>query len=211
MSAMVHNAKGETQAETQETLRNFQTIKGQAIDSPVEFLARDIVGEKLTNASKKALINMQFSMRKQSEADPRVGRAMAILSPEIQAAGISKKADIEQYYRFTGGLADALDSYQRDNKKVPTVEEVKKLGAQLMQQQVTSKGWLWDDKAAVFDIPIPEDKAKEIKADPYWEKNGIIPTDSMIRRIHASQEYNRLYGGAAKKPANVQFPPQGPQ
>lgn len=209
MSALAHNANGDKVAWTNETLSNYQKLKGMAETDPVEFLAKDIISENMPASGKRTLINEQIRRRSQSEADPRVGRAMQILSPDIQAAGISKKSDIDQYYRFTGGLADALDAYQKDNKKVPSAEEVKKIGAQLLQQQVTDKGWLWDSKSATFDLPIPDDKAKEIKADPYWSKNGITPTDSMVRRIHAAQEYNRLYGGAAKKPA-TQFPPNAP-
>lgn len=209
MGMLSDNAKGEKIAWTAEGFRNFDKLKGMAIDNPVEFLAKDFSEEKLPDSAKLQLSNLQWRMRKQSESDPRVGRAMNILSQDIQAAGISKKADIDQYYRFTGGLADALDTYQKDHKKVPSTEEVKKIGAQLMQQQITDKGWLWDSKSATFDLPIPEDKAKEIKADPYWDKNGITPTDTMVRRIHAAQEYKRLYGGSSAKPA-TSFPPNAP-
>lgn len=206
---MAHNANGDKVAWTNETLGNYQKLKGMAETDPVEFLSRDIISENMPASGKRTLINEQIRRRGQSEADPRVGRAMQILSPEIQAAGISKKADIDQYYRFTGALADALDDYQREHKKVPPPPEVKKIGAQLMQQQITDKGWLWDSKSATFDLPIPDDKAKEIKADPYWAKNNITPTDSMIRRIHAAQEYKRLYGGTATK-APTNFPPNAP-
>jgi hypothetical protein len=209
MAAMAHNANGDKVAWTNETLANYQKLKGMAEADPVEFLAKDIISENMPASGKRTLINEQIRRRSQSESDPRVGRALQILSPDIQAAGISKKSDIDQYYRFTGGLADALDAYQKDHKKVPTADEVRKIGAQLMQQQVIDKGWLWDSKSATFDLPIPEERAKEIKADPYWAKNNITPNDAMIRRIHAAQEYKRLYGGSVGKP-ETQFPPNAP-
>lgn len=210
MEKFKRNALGNRVAETPETLRTFQTIKGQAIDDPVAFLARDVTTEKLPNSSMMALINLQFSMRKQSEADPRVGRAMQMLQPDLQAAGISKTADKDGYYQFVGAMQDALDAFQADTKKVPKLEEIRQIGARLMQEQVTSKGYLWDSKSPLYSAPIPDDEAERLKADPYWAKAGITPNPAMLQRIYTAQKYNELYRGSAKKPPEAAFPPQVP-
>jgi hypothetical protein len=109
-------------------------------------------------------------------------------------------------------MQDALDNFNRANPgKVPKVEEIRTMGAQLMQDQVQAGKWFGflDGKTPLYQMPVPEEKSLEIKADPYWAKNGITPNDNMIRRIFVAQEYQRLYGGA-KKSGEVQFPPNAP-
>lgn len=209
MAAMAHNANGDKVAWTNETLANYQKLKGMAVDNPVEFLAKDVISEAMPTSGKKELINQQQRLRQQSETDPRVGRALQVLTPDLQAAGLTKKDNLEGYYQFVGSMQDSLDAFNRDSKKVPTVEEIRTMGARLMQEQVQSGKWFgfMDGKTPLYQMPVPEDKAAEIKADPYWAKNGITPNDNMIRRIHVAQEYNRLYGGAAKKPIGTAFPP----
>lgn len=210
MAAMAHNANGDKVAWTNETLANYQKLKGMAVDDPVAFLARDVISEQMPTSGKKELINQQQRLRQQSETDPRVGRALQVLTPDLQAAGLTKKDNSEGYFQFVGAMQDALDAFNRDSKKVPSVEEIRTMGARLMQEQVQSGKWFgfMDGKTPLYQMPVPEDKATEIKADPYWAKAGITPNESMIRRIHVAQEYNRLYGGAAKKPAGVTFSPQ---
>lgn len=210
MAAMAHNANGDKVAWTNETLGNYQKLKGMAVDDPVAFLAKDVISEQMPAAGKRELINQQLRLRQQSETDPRVGRALQVLTPDLQAAGLNKKDNAEGYYQFVGAMQDALDDFNRGNPgKTPKVEEIRTMGARLMQEQVTSKGWLWDSKSPTYALPVPEEKAAEIKADPYWAKAGITPNESMIRRIHVAQEYKRLYGGSTAKPA-TQFPPNAP-
>lgn len=212
MTALKNNANGDPQHETEETLRNFQTIKGQAHDDPVQFLARDIVSEKLTNSSKKNLINLQLRLRSQSDQDPRVNRALGILSPDLRAAGIDKTSSKDDYYQFVGALQDQLDQFQKDHKKVPSMEEVRTMGAQLMQEQVTGRArflGMGTEKTPAFQLPVPDEERTRLRNDPYWSSHGITPNDAMIDRIYRAQKFKELYGGAAKKPADAQFPPNG--
>lgn len=211
MVAMAHNANGDKVAWTDETLRSLQRMKGMAIDSPVEFLAKDVISENMPASGKKELISMQLRLRQQAETDPRVGRALQVLTPDLQAASLTKKDNLEGYYQFVGSMQDALDDYNRSNPgKVPKVEEIRTMGARLMQEQVQSGKWFgfMDGKTPLYQMPVPEDKSAEIKADPYWAKNGITPNDNMIRRIFVAQEYKRLYGGAGKP--TTQFPTNAP-
>lgn len=208
MKALANNANGDKVAWTDDGLRNYQSIKGQAIDAPVEFLARDIVGEgNLPNSAKRELINLQGRLRSQSESDPRVGRAMQLLGPDLSAVGIDKRTNKDGYYQFVGALQDQLDQYQTEHKKVPPADEVRKIGAQLMQEQNTH--W-WQSSQKMFETPIPDEEAERLKADPYWAKNNITPNDAMLRRIYTAQKFKELYGGAAKKPAEAAFPPNIP-
>jgi hypothetical protein len=213
MATFAQNARGDRIGWNNENLNTYKEMKGQAIDDPVSFLARDVISESVPNSAKRELINLQQRLRSQSESDPRVARAMSILTPQLSAAGISKTSDPDGYRQFVGGLADQLDQFQKDHKKVPGFEDVKTMGAQLMQEQITSKGTFWDSKSATYQMPLPDEEKERISRDPYWEQHNIKPNDDMIARIYRAQKFKELYGGSAKKDkgaSGVAFPPNAP-
>jgi len=216
MQALAQNARGERVAWTDDSLRNYQQMKGQAHDDPVAFLARDVVSENLPTSGKRELINLQQRLRAQSESDPRVARAISILTPDLRAAGIDR-TNKEDYYQFVGALQDQLDQFQKDNKKVPKPEEVRKIGAQLMQEQATGRrGWLYftDETTPTYQLPVPDEEMTRLRNDPDWAAQGVKPTDKMLERVYRAQKFRKLYGGSAKsdkgKPG-VTFPPNAPK
>lgn len=217
MQAFKQNAQGDRMAWTNDSLRTYQQIKGQAADDPVSFLARDIVGESIPSSGKRELINLQQRLRSQSQSDPRVARALSILTPDLRAAGIDKTSDKDGYFQFVGALQDQLDQFQADHKKVPSLEEVRTIGAQLMQEQATGRrGWLIfnDEKTPTYQLPLPEEEKERLSRDPYWAAHNIKPNDDMLARIYRAQKFRELYGGSAKKidkgASNVSFPPNAP-
>ncbi len=191
MGVLARNAKGD-HGWTDATLREYQQMKGQAQADPAEFLDRDVVGTDLPNSAKRELINLQGRLKGKAEGDPRVQRALGILAPDMQAAGLTK-ANKDDYYQFTGALADQLQQFADDNKRPPKIEEVKTIGSRLMQSQ-TTKGWLWNSQAPTFQVPVPNDEAEKIKLDPTWQKLGIQPTDVQVQRIYTRKLYQDLYG-----------------
>lgn len=215
MSALAQNASGEKVAWTDQSLRSYQQLKGMAHDAPVEFLAHDVIADKMPSSAKRELINLQQRLKSQSDADPRVGRALQILGPDLQAAGIDKKSDLDGYRQFTGALADQLDQFQHDHKKVPSMEEVRTMGAQLMQAQATGRsGWIpfTKETAPAYQMPVPDEERTRLRNDPYWNHNNIQPNDAMIDRIYRAQKFKELYGGTSGKTdkgTGVQFPPNG--
>lgn len=211
MKALANNASDEKVAWTNENLGTYRSLKGMAHDDPVEFLAKDVIGEKLPNSAKRELINLQQRLRTQSDQDPRVNRALSILMPDLGAAGIDKKTDVEGYRQFVGALQDQLDSFQKDHKKTPSLEEVRTMGAQLMQEQVTGRArflGLGTEKTPVYQFPVPDEERNRLRSDPYWTSHGVTPNDSMLDRIYRAQKFKELYGGSGKK-TEVQFPPNG--
>lgn len=212
MAAMAQNAKGEPTSWTEESLRGYQQLKGMAHDNPVEFLAHDVISDKLPNSAKRELINLQQRLKTQSDADPRVNRAMSILTPDLRAAGIDKATDKDSYYQFIGSLQDQLDQFQKDHKKTPSMDEVRSIGAQLMQAQATGRSrflGMGTEKVPAFQMPVPDEERERLRNDPYWGAHNIQPNDQMIDRIYRAQKFKELYGGSAKKPAEAQFPPNG--
>lgn len=195
LGVLARQAKGDHNWNDQ-SLREYQILKGEAQTDPAAFLDRDVLDNDLPNSAKRELINLQGKIKQAPQGDPRVGRALGILAPDMQAAGITKK-DPDDYKQFVGVLADQLQQFAEDNKRPPKVEEVKTIGARLMQAQ-TQKGWLWNSQSPTWQVPVPRDEADKIKSDPQWSKLGITPTDAQIQRIYTRKLYQELYGGASK-------------
>jgi hypothetical protein len=201
--------------------RALTTVLGMRTSDPVAFLDLDPTDPKvgLNQQQMRTVMGWQASDRKQSQADPRVHRAISILQPDMNAAGIAKKGgadtpETQGYYQFVGALQDQLDAYHHANpNKTPPPEEVRKMGAQLMQFIITGKTWYGGDyKEPVYNQEVPEKEAAAIKNDPYWDAHGITPNDGMIKRIYVAQQFKKLYGGTAKStnPDATQFPPNAP-
>lgn len=205
LGVLSRNAKGDT-AWSEEKLRNYQRIKGQAASDPAGFLEMDVVGTDLPTSARKELIGLQGKMKEKAEGDPRVTKALQVLGPDLQAAGIDRK-NKDEYFQYVGALQDALTDWQEEHKKAPNAAEVKVIGARLMQERAGT-GWGpfdWN-KSKVFNVPVPDKEAEAIKALPTWAEVGITPTDAQISRIYTRKVYNELYGGKPTKPST----PTGP-
>src|SRR5258706_7145664 len=123
----------------------------------------------MPSSAKRELINLQMRLTKQSESDPRVTRALAILTPDLASASIDKKSDVDGYRQFVGALADQLDDFQKNNKKTPDMKQVQEIGRRLIQEQKTGRrGWLYfsDETSPTYKLPVPEEESARLKADP---------------------------------------------
>jgi len=215
MKQLERNANGENRVPpTTQNLQLTHQYVGQANSSDneerVSFLAKDFASEPtLTVSQKNKLMNLQDSMRKQSQDDPRVARAMSLLGPDLNSAGITRgtagSADRESYYQFVGGLQDALELYQGEHPgKVPSSEEVRSMGAQLMQEHATGRrGWMFfnSEKAPTYQLPVSDADADRIRNLGIWrDRNIAAPTDAMIQRYYHAEKFKELFGKSAKKP-----------
>jgi hypothetical protein len=143
------------------------------------------------------LINLQGKLKGKAEGDPRVARALGILSPDLVAAGIDKR-NKDEFHQFTGALADQLQQFAEENKRPPKMEEVQLIGRRLLQTQ-TQPGWLWNSKTPTFSVPVPAEEADKIKQSGEWSKMSITPTPEQIQRIYTRALYQKLYGGTTKQ------------
>lgn len=197
MNVLSRNAKGDTNW-TDTSLREYQKLKGQAASDPASFLDMDVVGTDLPNSAKRELINLQGRLKGKAEADPRVARALGILAPDLQAAGIDRK-NRDEFLQFTGALADQLKDLAEREKRPPRYEEIQLIGKRLLQQQ--AQPWmfgLFSGKTPTFQVPVPSEEAEKIKASAEWSKMSVQPTEQDIQRIYTRALYQRLYGGTAK-------------
>ncbi len=194
MGVLARNAKGDHNW-TDETLRTYQQIKGQAQADPADFVDRDVIGTDLPNSAKRELINLQQKLKGQAEGDPRVQRALNILAPDLQAAGIDKK-DKEDYYQFVGSLSDQLQEFATDNKRAPKIDEVRQMGSRLLQSHVVP-GTFWNSQQPMYQLPVPSDVIQRAKS-----LNPLL-TDHQIQREYTQQKYQELYGGTPKTQPSV--------
>lgn len=182
-------------------LDRYQTLLGMFADSPSEFTNIDILSETgLTDATKKKLIGMQNKARAGEQADPQMAKAIKDIQPDMYNAGITRE-NKDIYFRFIGSFQDALEDWQHDHEgKMPTFEERKKIGAQMLQTQKTP--WLFGlgtSQTPLFDMPVPSTEAQAIKADPHWAADGITPTDEQIRREYIRKLFKQTFLGANRE------------
>lgn len=196
LKALATNAKGD-QAWSSDSLRRYQELKGMAQAEPKEFLETDVISEKFPNRARLELINLQQKLKANAEQDPRVGKALQILRPDLSAAGIDRTSNKARYDQFVGALQDQLEEFQKQNNKAPKADEVRQIGARLMQDQ--SSGWFPWSKTPTFELSVPADEIAKIKADPAWKELGIEPSDPQIQRIYTRRKYQELYGKSIAK------------
>lgn len=210
LSYLAKNAKGDA-SWTNDSLRKYQQIKGLANADPSEFLAMDVVGENLPNSAKRELVNLQQRLKANAEGDPRVRQAMQLLLPLLGPAGLGRRTEDnkDQYDQFVGALQDQISDFTKENKKAPKADDINKMGAQLLQQQSDANKWSFgflNRTSPMYSIPAPEDDVERIKNLPAWKQLGIEPTEQQINRVYTRERFQKLYGGAVKKPAEGDGP-----
>jgi hypothetical protein len=200
MGVMATHAKGDN-AWTDQSLRQYQILKGESSDKfqVADFIDKDILGTNLPWSAKKELINLQFNLKNKAEGDPRVDRAMGWLDDSLFAAGITRTGpNKDAYHQFRGILSDQLQSFAEDNKRPPKEDEVRKMGARLLQTppdlSKREPGFLWGTRdTPTWKVPVPAAEAEKIRNDPEWAKQNIVPDDNQIQRVYTRKLYQDLY------------------
>jgi len=190
---MAENAKGD-KSWTVDGLKRDQQLKGMAADDPGGFIATSVIGENIPMSARKELVNLQQRVKTNADSFPEVTKAMQVLDPTLQAAGILD--DKDQRQQFKGALSDALQDFRTEHKKAPSVDEVKQIGTQLMQQTRT-QNWFFNRNVPMYRAPVPDELLDSVK-EKATQSGNPVPSDEEIRREYVRQNYQKLYGGSGK-------------
>jgi len=118
---------------------------------------------KLPISARLALIKAQANVFKKGEANPVIGRALQVLAPTLNAAGVTKTNDPDTYYQFTGALSDVIQQYIQDNKAQPKPDDIQAMGSRLLQQIPTKRFFgLWNTTTPMFQLAVPEEDSTKI-------------------------------------------------
>ncbi len=205
LKQLEHNAAGTNRIPTtQANLMLFHQYKGMSLspddDKRASFMAQNFGADnRLSLPQRDHLMNIQERMQKNQYDDPRVVRALRILAPDMRGADvkypIDPKKDPQNYFQFVGGLADSLEQYKTDHPgKMPSPDEVKQIGSQLMQEQASH--W-WQSHEAFYQMQAGTDDQNRIRDLPFWK--GITPDEGKINRYYRAELYQQKYGGSASR------------
>lgn len=197
---LASNARGDYSA-TPENQTAFKTWVGKMVDpertrDDTELvLQQDFATMSLPWQQRQQLMNMQRQVFKGTQSNPQMTHALQVLRPMLLNAGIEPKHK-EDYATFQGALHMLMSQRMEESGKRLTDEDIKNIGAGLVRQQTYSKGYLWDSKAPVYQIPVPDaDREKIIAA--YKADRGRDPDETEIKAVYARKMFNQFYSKPA--------------
>ena len=175
-----------TQTMTEEQTSQYHTLIGESYTEPDAFLQRNILEEDLPRAKLTELYRRQQSMIKQAkekgEQDPHLSGALRMLNTVgvLKAAGLNNPKS-KVYKQFAGSLQIAMQSYINENKKQPSVDDIKRM-AQGLLAEVPGTGWFSNYR--VFEQNAPEEAGAAVAAG--LRKEVSVPEAAKAR---IQQEY----------------------
>jgi hypothetical protein len=201
MDVMARHAKGD-HALTAANMPTYLKFTGMANDPD---RAADFVDDSTTKAildsdiplnKKSELLQQQQKMRGKSEAsNPAVTNALRILGPDLIAAGIDGK-DKDQKAQFVGALADQLRQFSQDNTRPPKFEEVRTIGARLLQNQEVPGRFFGTNTTSTYQVPVPYEVLTQAK------KLNPNLSDWDVQREYTRQLYKEKFGKPPKAAPN---------
>lgn len=165
-----------------------QTLKGMAEDDPGAFRELDLNQfEDLRHSDKVALEKVQEKLRKEGiklEADPRVGRALAIAETE---GFLDKriKDNKTRWHNFRGAFSDAIHTVQKEvgYDKPLTVDQIKEI-SRIVQSKVIEERSIYKFKWTSESDPLYQ-RLKEVPKEAQTimrRENPNITDAEMLER-----------------------------
>jgi len=194
MKQLAQNAKGDFN-ETPERRDRYYQLLGMAHEDPAKFLDQDIPSEQIPAKWRDQLFKQQLKTKVGATQDPRVQRALTDLNGMMYNAGIAKVQDPDKFYQFSGAMQDQIKDFIEEHKKAPTLEDTKKMGAQLIQLQTVPGKWWGTNQTPTYQIDVP-DSIKDKLKDRARDRLGVSePGDKDIQREYVRMRFHELYGG----------------
>jgi hypothetical protein len=201
LDVMSRHAKGD-HAMTAANLPTYLKFTGMANDPE---RASDFVDDSTSKAildsdipitKKSELLQLQQKMRgKNDAANPQIVNALRILGPDMQAAGIDN-TDKDKKAQFVGSLTDQLRQFSQDNDRPPKFEEIRTMGARLLQNQEAPGRFFGTNTYPTYQVPVPKDVLDGAK------KLNPALSDWDIQREYTRQLYKEKFGKPPKAAPN---------
>lgn len=152
----------------------------------------DFAGMAQPADRKQHLIDLRSKLYADTQKNPAVDAAMRQLTPLLNSAGIDKKHNDEDYYQFRGTLFELMNSQIESTGKPYKLDEINKIGARLLREQVLQPHWYGDTKGPQFKSDVPDlEKAKIIQS--HRDNGDPDPDEKTIQQIYAAHHYNDMY------------------
>ncbi len=179
-----------------------------------KFLNTDFTAWNINGKDRQELEDAKKKLMSDPRGDATVQRAYSILlgtrGAELNTLGVDKKTEstTDDYYHFQGALQEALEVFKQDNKRPPSMEEIRdKIGPEVINRQVTKQGWFGKynepafksfNRANIDDIP---DAVKRKMISDSLAAGGSSPTDLQMLQKWNTEIFNKLYGGTSAGPS----------
>lgn len=207
MTWFEHKAQGTPVPVTPENQAEYYRLAGMASQDPVAFADMDLGQyiKKLPQTQWQQLVNMQSAINRkdaaESEKAASVTKAMSLLRPEAEAAGLKlagKRSENEKntVAMFQGQLAEELGRFQDENKRRPKDDEVLAIGRKLLVAGRLPRDWWFDKGARQFEAQaagrndfyvtvsdIPKAELSKARAG-FKEAVGRDPTDAEVVELY---------------------------
>lgn len=128
---------------TPERQSNADKLYGDAMNNPDKFMATDITEQDITRTDKSRFLKMQADKKGILAKGAALQKSMSYMSPTLQAAGITRKDNIEEYNKFSGVFAQEIERREQEQKKPLSEKETRELGASLLKDVVLEPGGRW--------------------------------------------------------------------
>jgi hypothetical protein len=190
-NALTQNAKGDV-VFTPERKARFESLLGMASRQTKEFSGIDLTKEDLPFDKRIQLEKLQNRHYDQAQADPKVTRAIGIISRAFPSVMPLLQKNDEPTNQFYGALQSALEDWQADHEKPPTEKEVQDIGRTLLMKH-SGAHWYSSD-TQVFSEDVPDEYTTALK-----KLYPSMTADDVRRqyvRSRYQEEYQKLYGKA---------------
>lgn len=175
-------------------------------DTREEALNIDLTAQKLSMPDMIRFQDKQAKLRKDTEGDPRVARAVGwmqqSMGTQLEALGVYRRTEANKdlYDKFRGSVQVGIDTFIEDNKRPPNYKEfMDQIAPRLLQTRDTSKtylGYIWPTDTPFFDRANDaqfERFSTRMRAD-FDSRQMAPPSESEIYKAYVRSLYTKEYG-----------------
>jgi len=164
----LHRNVGDPYSFTSETLEEYRKIKGMSTSEDqtvlADFMDIPVFEKRFPAKEARELLAKQRELKKNTETSPLVSRAMDLIGLNIlDAQGVNKKTDPDNYYIYRGQLAEKIETWHEVNpgQKKPTIADYQQMNKELMQP-IIQEGFFGDKSTPIWQVRPSEEEIQAI-------------------------------------------------